>query len=126
MPELERRMAGLGCGDARQVAREALAGVGVGQRALDDALTVVTELVTNAIRHAGGVTGFRIRSLPGAVAIEVSDAYPLMPCSPGTPASVPGGFGWVLVRRLTSRTDIRSRHDGKTITAYLPLTTSAT
>ncbi|MFI5762437.1 ATP-binding protein [Streptomyces sp. NPDC051563] len=119
------RMSVLRCADARRVAREALAGLGVGQRALDDVLTVVAELVTNAIRHAGGVTGFRIRPLPEAVAIEVSDASPLLPGSPGTPVSVPGGFGWLLVTKLAHRTEIRSGREGKTITAYLPLTALA-
>ncbi|MFD5142092.1 ATP-binding protein [Streptomyces sp. NPDC058401] len=119
------RLPGLRCADARRAAREALAGLGLGQRVLDDVLTVVAELVTNAIRHAGGVTGFRIRSLPEAVAIEVSDASPLLPCSPGTPVSVPGGFGWLLVNKLAHRTEIRSGRDGKTITAYLPLSALA-
>ncbi|MGW5397663.1 ATP-binding protein [Streptomyces sp. NPDC003952] len=93
----------------------------MGERVLDDVLTVVAELVTNAIRHAGGVTGFRVRCLPDAVAVEVSDASPLLPVSPGTPASTPGGFGWLLVNRLAHRTEIRTGREGKTITAHLPL-----
>ncbi|WP_327308432.1 ATP-binding protein [Streptomyces sp. NBC_01298] len=118
--------AGLRSVDARQIVREALAGRGVGQRALDDVLTVVAELVTNAFRHAGGVTGFRVRPLPDAVAIEVSDASSVLPRSPGTPVSAPGGFGWLLVTKLARRTEIRSGRDGKTITAYLPLAAPAT
>lgn len=125
MPEPLERTAGLRCAEARQVTRETLSAHGAEQRVLDDVLTVVAELVSNAIRHAGGVTGFHIHSLPEAVAIEVSDASPLLPCSPGTPASVPGGFGWLLVNKLARRTEIRTGHEGKTITAYLPLTAPA-
>ncbi|MFJ6797205.1 ATP-binding protein [Streptomyces sp. NPDC091268] len=125
MPNPVERMAGHRCADAREAAREVLCGLGVGPRAFDDVLTVVAELVSNAIRHAGGVTGFRIRPLPEAVAVEVSDASPRLPSSPGTPASVPGGFGWLLVRKLAQRTDIRTGREGKTITAYLPLTAPA-
>ncbi|MFF3212998.1 ATP-binding protein [Streptomyces sp. NPDC002886] len=112
---------GLRSAEARQAAREVLSAEGVAERVLDDVLTVVAELVTNAIRHAGGVTGFRVLRLPDAVAVEVSDASPLLPCSPGTPVSVPGGFGWLLVNKIADRTEIRSGRDGKTITAYLPL-----
>ncbi|MFF3217017.1 ATP-binding protein [Streptomyces sp. NPDC002886] len=119
-------MAGLRCADARQVAREALSVRGAGERLVDDVLTVVAELVSNAIRHAGGVTGFGIRHLPDAVAIEVSDASPVLPRSPGTPVAVPGGFGWLLVNRLASHTEITAGHNGKTITAYVPLTVAAT
>ncbi|MFJ6797196.1 ATP-binding protein [Streptomyces sp. NPDC091268] len=126
MPKTWERVTGVKCADARQVAQDALRAWGVGQRVLDDALTVVAELVSNAIRHAGGVTGFRVRSLPEAVAIEVSDASPHLPCARETPASVPGGFGWLLVSKLAYRTDIRTGHEGKTITAYLPRTAPAT
>ncbi|MFD5149047.1 ATP-binding protein, partial [Streptomyces sp. NPDC058401] len=53
-------MTGLRSADARRVAREVLAARDVGERVLGDVLTVVAELVTNAIRHAGGVTGFHV------------------------------------------------------------------
>ncbi|MFJ4865308.1 ATP-binding protein [Streptomyces sp. NPDC088748] len=125
MPGTSRSKAGLRCGDARQVAREALSARGVGERLLDDVLTVVAELVSNAIRHAGGVTGFSVRCLPDAVAVEVSDASPVLPRSPGTPVEVPGGFGWLVVNRLAARTEISADHSGKTITAYVPLTGDA-
>ncbi|MEV7729573.1 ATP-binding protein [Streptomyces sp. NPDC101733] len=117
-------MAGLRGADARQVAREILSSHGVGERVMDDVLTVVAELVSNAIRHAGGVTDFNVRRLPDAVAVEVSDASSLLPHTPGTPAAVPGGFGWLLVNRLAARTEISAGQAGKTITAFVPLTAS--
>ncbi|MGW6882842.1 ATP-binding protein [Streptomyces goshikiensis] len=111
--------------DARRVAREVLAPHRVRDALLDDVLTVVAELVSNAIRHAGGVTAFDVRHLHDEVAIDVSDASPVLPHSPGTPVTVPGGFGWLLVNKMASRTEILTSLAGKTITAYLPLAAPA-
>ncbi|MFD5885845.1 ATP-binding protein [Streptomyces sp. NPDC060334] len=110
-------MATLRAEEARQIARHALAHQA--EAVVDDVLMVVSELVSNAVRHAGGVTGFDIRVEADAVVVEVADASPRQPHSPGSPVHVPGGFGWLLVNRLTKHTDIRSGPHGKTITAYL-------
>ncbi|MEU9029442.1 ATP-binding protein [Streptomyces sp. NPDC048383] len=116
-----RHAAGLEGVDARRLAQEVLAPHGVSQRVLDDVLVVVAELVSNATRHAGGVTAFDVRHRQDEVAVEVSDASPLLPVSPGTPSTVPGGFGWLLVNKMATRTEIHADRHGKTITAYLPL-----
>ncbi|MFF3015660.1 ATP-binding protein [Streptomyces sp. NPDC057939] len=121
---MSHHAAGLRGVDARRLAREVLAPHRVDEQALDDVLTVVAELVSNAIRHAGGVTAFDVRHLHDEVVVAVSDASPLLPVPPGTPPTVPGGFGWLLVNRMATRTEIRADHDGKTITAYLPLTSA--
>ncbi|MEU9418041.1 ATP-binding protein [Streptomyces sp. NPDC048272] len=121
MPGTPRRTAGLRCEDARRIAQDVLSAHGVGTRLVDDVLLVVSELVSNAVRHAGGVTDFRVRCLPDSVAIEVSDASTAAPRPPGTRVEVPGGFGWVLVNRIADRTEIRPAHDGKKITAFLSL-----
>ncbi|MER5777692.1 ATP-binding protein [Streptomyces sp. NPDC002039] len=122
MPGTPRREAGLRCEDARLIARDVLSAHHVGTALVDDVLLVVSELVSNAVRHAGGVTDFRVRCLPGSVAVEVSDGSTARPSLPGTPVDVPGGFGWLLVNRIADRTEIRPDHGGKTITAFLPLT----
>ncbi|MFD4867078.1 ATP-binding protein [Streptomyces sp. NPDC058412] len=116
-----RRMAGLRSDEARRMAREALSADGMGERLVDDVLLVVSELVSNAVRHAGGVTDFHVRHLPDCVAVEVSDASSLCPCAPEKPVEVPGGFGWLLVNRIADRTEIRRGFGGKTITAFIPL-----
>ncbi|WP_078964213.1 MULTISPECIES: ATP-binding protein [unclassified Streptomyces] len=112
-------MARLRCEQARQIARHTLAHQAEGL--VGDALIVVSELVSNALRHAGGVTGFSVRIDGGTVVIEVADASPQLPRSPGTPAHVPGGFGWALVNSLSQRTEVRLGPHGKTVTAYLAL-----
>ncbi len=116
-----RRMAGLRCEDARLIARDVLAAHGVAERLVDDVLLVVSELVSNAVRHAGGVTDFHVRHLRDCVAVDVSDATSQCPRMPGTPVEVPGGFGWLLVNRIADRTEIRCGLGGKTITALIPI-----
>ncbi len=113
------RVVGLRCEDARRIARDVLSGVDLGERLLGDVLLVVSELVSNAVRHAGGVTGFRVWDLPDSVMVEVSDASALHPRTPGTPAGVPGGFGWMLVNQIAARTEVSYGPGGKTVTAFL-------
>ncbi|WP_329448850.1 ATP-binding protein (plasmid) [Streptomyces sp. NBC_01426] len=107
------------------IAHEILAAADVGERLMDDVLPVVSELVANAVRHAGGVTDFHVRPLRNCVAVEVSDASSLSPRMPGTPVEVPGGFGWLLVNKIADRMEIRSHDTGKVITAFIPLPAAA-
>ncbi|MFJ8825108.1 ATP-binding protein [Streptomyces sp. NPDC102467] len=89
--------------------------------AAQDVLLVVSELVTNAVRHAGGLAGFRLRTGPGTVEVSVRDHSPATPRRGPDDATRPGGFGWPLVRRLADRVDVHPHRGGKTITAVLPL-----
>lgn len=109
--------AALRCEDARRIARQVLAEER--PEVVDDVLMIVSELVSNAVRHAGGATGFTVRRDAGAVVVEVADASPEHPRSPGTAPDVPGGFGWTLVNRLASRVDVDFGPHGKTITAFV-------
>ncbi|MFJ5811301.1 ATP-binding protein [Streptomyces sp. NPDC093093] len=121
MADTSGRMAGLTCEDARAIAHKDLTAADVGERLMDDVLLVVSELVSNAVRHAGGVTDFHVRPLRTCVAVEVSDASSSSPHMPGTPVEVPGGFGWLLVNKIADRTEIRPRDTGKTIIAFIAL-----
>ncbi|WP_051756107.1 ATP-binding protein [Kitasatospora purpeofusca] len=72
-----------------------------------DALLAATELVTNAIRHGGGLTGFRAHLAPDGTVlrIEVEDATDQHPRQPGPDAEDPhrlGGRGWAIVLRLST------------------------
>ncbi|WCD83759.1 hypothetical protein KPP03845_100078 [Streptomyces xanthophaeus] len=110
--------AGLSCAEARDTARNILASLRPPPAGLDDVLTVVTELISNASRHAGGATGFQITARSDAVTIEVSDRSPSPPRIQPWAPDVPGGFGWRLVNQLAI-TDVQVHQDGKTITATL-------
>ncbi|MER7170112.1 ATP-binding protein [Streptomyces mesophilus] len=98
----------------------------VPQERLTDAQLVCSELLSNARRHGGGLTSVRIWAEDGHVVIAVGDESRTLPLSPDRTAAEPGGFGWALVRRVTTRTAIHLRADGqgKTITAHVPISAS--
>lgn len=100
--------------------------------AVGDALLVTSELVTNALRHGGGLTGFGVELDPGAVTITVADASGELPhlTDAGTDAGrserasglAEGGFGWPLVRLLAQEIRLSLPPEGgKTIEVRLPL-----
>ncbi|MDQ0834278.1 anti-sigma regulatory factor (Ser/Thr protein kinase) [Streptomyces achromogenes] len=109
---------------ARDVARGFLsAAAPEGGNALDAVLLVVSELFTNAMRHAGGVTGFRLEAGPGTVAVTVHDARPVPPRPLPLDATRPGGFGWHLVQELSVDVRVDVSAAGKTVTAVVPCPT---
>ncbi|MEY9996811.1 anti-sigma regulatory factor (Ser/Thr protein kinase) [Streptomyces sp. V4I8] len=99
-----------------------------GERAVMDLMLVVSEVVTNAIRHGGGLAGFEVDLLPKGVRLRVhdySDAVPSAAYGPGTlPHTHEGsGYGWPLIIRLSREIHIeRRRTGGKTVTVLVPLT----
>ncbi|MFE5621034.1 ATP-binding protein [Streptomyces virginiae] len=116
--------AGMNCEQARERARRVLAGYGAPAALVADLLTVVSELVANAIRHAGRVTGFDIRQRGGQVVIEVSDHSLRLPHPRPPSPDGPRHFGWRLVKTLAPTVFIRFHCGSKTITAPLPAYTS--
>lgn len=86
-----------------------------------DTLLVTSELVTDAIRHGGGVTAFRAEAMDGSLHPHVGGASPSRPvCRTGS-LEQPGGHGWSLVQRLAERTAVTVHTGGKTILGVLPL-----
>ncbi|MFD9207171.1 ATP-binding protein [Streptomyces sioyaensis] len=85
-------------------------------------ILVVSELVTNAVRHAGG-TSCTLRLLADAASIVVSvgDASPVPP-RPRTPdvTGEGGGFGWSMVCRIATTVEVSAGPHGKTVTATVP------
>ncbi|MEU3317145.1 ATP-binding protein [Streptomyces sp. NPDC006662] len=112
--------AGLNCVQARESARRTLAEHDVPAALVDDVLTVVSELASNAMRHAGGITDFRVTVQADQVTIEVSDHSPLPPRLQPPSPHTPGGFGWRVVKTLAPTVFVRFHRGGKTIVASLP------
>ncbi|MFD6885298.1 ATP-binding protein [Streptomyces sp. NPDC059957] len=87
----------------------------------DAILLVVTELVTNAIRHTDGPATLHLELHDDHIDIRVTDtspepAEPRLPQTDGT-----GGYGWHLINRLTTHTHTEPTPDGgKTIHAHAP------
>ncbi|MFF3215447.1 ATP-binding protein [Streptomyces sp. NPDC002886] len=98
------------------------AGIALDSVTAADALLVTSELVTNAIRHGGGLTAFRTEITGEALRVDVSDTSPHTPTARAAAPEQPGGFGWPLIQRLAAHVDIHSHSRGKTITTVLRLT----
>jgi len=97
-------------GRARRAVRETLAGVA--EPTLEAATLLVSELVTNSVRHAGmrsdGSVQVVIRRDRAAVRIEVADWGPGFRFQPrSTPLDQAGGWGLPLVEKLSQRWGIR-------------------
>ncbi|WP_168714775.1 ATP-binding protein [Streptomyces sp. A0592] len=114
---------GTSCAQARESARRVLAEQDAPPPLVADVLTVVSELVSNAVRHAGGVTGFQVTARADQVVVEVSDRSALLPHLRRHSPHTPGGFGWRVVKTLAPSTFVRSHRSGKTVIAALPTRT---
>ncbi|MFF5523123.1 ATP-binding protein [Streptomyces coeruleorubidus] len=94
--------------------------------AVDAVLLVVSELFTNAVQHAGGVTGFRMEAGPGTVTVRVEDASTIPPRPLPLDATRPGGFGWHVLQQLSMEARVDVHAAGKTVTAVVPCPTDVT
>ena len=88
-------------------------------RLCDDARLIVSELVCNAVRHAGTDIGLTLVTCPQGLRMEVSDGStrPIQPRI-ATPADE-GGRGLALVEALASHYGVRRSISGKTVWAEL-------
>ncbi|WP_030873229.1 ATP-binding protein [Streptomyces sp. NRRL F-2747] len=114
----EQHGGGLSCAQARESARAVLDGLHLPSVVMDNVLIVVSEMVSNADRHAGGATGFQVTAGVCTITVELSDHSTTPPRIQPWAPDEPGGFGWRLVNQLAA-TDVRIHHGGKTITAVL-------
>ncbi|CAL9350973.1 ATP-binding protein [Streptomyces sp. enrichment culture] len=88
-----------------------------------DVRLVVTELLTNAVRHAPGPGHLELRTAEHnrVVRITVRDSSPAVPRpQPADPRRI-GGHGLEIVEAISSRLVVRHAGDGKEITADVPL-----
>jgi anti-sigma regulatory factor (Ser/Thr protein kinase) len=97
---------------ARAHVREALAGALSGE-ALDDAVLLTSELVTNAVVHAGltaaDVIGVDVGAAGERLRVSVSDPGPCFaPEPPARPPRAPGGRGLYLLALLADRWGVRA------------------
>ncbi|MEV6197214.1 ATP-binding protein [Streptomyces sp. NPDC051920] len=101
---------------------------GTNPDAVVDLLLVVSELVTNAIRHGGGLAGFDATPADGGMRIAVRDNSDVVPAEARGTGEIPhtnrtGGYGWPLIIRLSAAVTIEPcPGGGKTIHVFVPLT----
>jgi anti-sigma regulatory factor (Ser/Thr protein kinase) len=85
------------------------------ERFVDDLSLVVTELVANAVRHAGTPMEVRLINLDGGIRLEVQDGS-TRPLRPRLSSVVDeGGRGLLLVDALASRYGVEGEPDGKRV-----------
>ncbi|MGW2023550.1 ATP-binding protein [Streptomyces decoyicus] len=94
----------------------------IDERSVIDAVLVTSELVTNAQRHGGGLSGFSARIVAGLLEVTVADHSPRQPATAaGREKFAVGGYGWPMVQQLTSCVAIVPTASGKAITVTVPL-----
>lgn len=112
-------------GRARRLASSFLVGsrrrkTEVDAERVDDAKLVVSELVSNAIRHGNSGCRLRVEVTGGRVTVEVTDASPERPRVQKYSVDRESGRGLAMVRELTHRLEVVGAHPGgKTVRAVL-------
>jgi len=87
---------------------------------LDDFVVAVNELLTNAVRHGGGLGRVAVWRQDGELVCEVSDsgaglAEPRPPGHVRPAADQPGGWGLWLAEELTDTFQLRTGNGGTTV-----------
>ncbi|MFF4646240.1 ATP-binding protein [Streptomyces sp. NPDC001389] len=90
-----------------------------GNESAEDALLVVSELVTNAALHAGGCLHLAL-TRGEALRIEVFDGSTALPRRDPSPRrGIPGGHGLHIIDRLSDRWGCETHEQGKVVWAEI-------
>jgi anti-sigma regulatory factor (Ser/Thr protein kinase) len=105
---------------ARRAARDALAAWELGHLE-DTVVLLVSELVTNAVRHATdtGAIGLELTIVDSRLRVEVHDGDPSWRRMPSLAECDESGYGFVLVDSLADRWGLRRVCAGKAVWAEL-------
>ena len=90
--------------------------LGLGEEG-DDLLLVVSEMVTNAVRHALPPVELQISAADDRVVVAVADSSPEPPAPRDADADAEGGRGMALVDLLCEAHGVRAQPPGKTVWA---------
>ncbi|MFJ8636349.1 ATP-binding protein [Streptomyces sp. NPDC093568] len=106
----------------RRVARDFLAGLPVQSATREDALLVISELVTNAVTHALPPAALRLCRTPrSTLRIEVTDGGPQLRTPPRTDPMEEHGRGMQIVAALATHHGTVTHEQGATRWVELPL-----
>lgn len=86
---------------------------------VDPILQIVSELVTNAVEHAGTAMELRMRRRPGSVMLEVADGDGRLARPTPTGSSDERHRGLVIVQTLSARWGVRPTGTGKVVWAQI-------
>ncbi len=87
---------------------------------VEEAVLVVSEVVTNALQHGGGVVRVRLLRRRRYVRVEVEDDSPKLPVLMAAPPTAENGRGVYIVRKLAARWGSHLLGRGKLVWAELP------
>ena len=91
------------------------------RRGVQDSLLVVSELASNAVRHAGSAFAVNVTLLNDAVRVGVRDMSPAAPRLLPMTSTVETGRGIATIAAVSNRWGIDSHRVGKTVWAEVPL-----
>jgi PAS domain S-box-containing protein len=100
---------------ARRAVEDALRGEGAADELVDSAVLLVSEVVSNAVLHAGTVLRFRCEAGPLGVRVEVADESPVAPTERTPTEREATGRGLMLVRALASDFGVQMLSAGKVV-----------
>ncbi|WP_028813331.1 ATP-binding protein [Streptomyces flavidovirens] len=111
---------------ARDLARQTLESWSWPHDRIEVVVLLVSELVTNAHRHAGTDAWLHLKPTADGVRLTVRDASPEQPAqrTPDLEADV-GGFGLHILDHLATRWGVETHTDGKHIWAQVPSSTAS-
>jgi anti-sigma regulatory factor (Ser/Thr protein kinase) len=105
---------------ARRAAAEILGQWRFDSDSIENTVLVVSEIVTNAIRHCAGRTYLRLSRNDDYVRIEVADPSPVLPRLIEAGPEAERGRGLLIVSQLATRWGSTPRGSGKIVWADLP------
>lgn len=85
---------------------------------LDGASLVVTELVSNAVRHGGGCVSLELRAHEAQVTLSVADGSAVVPRRADPDDA--GGRGLLIIEALSQRWGVEDHRGGKRVWVLLP------
>lgn len=110
---------------ARAVVRNLCGDAAIPTDAVETAVLLVTELVSNAIEHGGGTAVLDAAVDDGRLRVSVDDDDPTLPAVGLAAVDAERGRGMLLVDALASRWGAARQNRGKTVWFELDLGTTA-